>query len=326
MTARHLSAVLAALICAAVAGSALAAQPYRAPRTAYGQPDLQGFWTNLWLTQLERDPATPLTYATPAEEVAYEARSAKARAAQEASGLGQGVSEWHPELKPARIDGRLRTSWIVSPADGRLPYRPGAQARFDAINDAAVRQDAEGPENRTPGDRCLMAGFGASGPPFLNPRVAAVKQIVQTRTEIALLSEMNHDVRIVRLGTKARPPRHPPANVRMWMGDSVGWWEGETLVVETSNFHPQEQFRAMFLMSPDARVTERFTRVSRAEILYEWTVDDPATFTQAWRAQMPLAADPGPIYEFACHEGNYGLTDMLATARRNDAAAKEGGR
>ena len=323
MTARQaMAAALAALLCAAFAGAALAAGPYRAPRTASGQPDLQGFWTNLWLTRLERDPATPLTYATPAEEAAFEKRSAEGRAIVEAAGLGQGLSEWHPELKPARIAGRLRTSWIVSPADGRLPYRPGVRERFAAIDAAALRQDAEGPEQRTPGDRCLIGGFASSGPPFLNPAVAAVKQIVQTRTEVALLSEMNHDVRVVRLGTKAAPPRHPPAGVRMWMGDSIGWWEGDTLVVETTNFHPQEQFRAMFLMSPDARVTERFTRISPREILYEWEVDDPTDFTQPWRAQMPLAADTGPIYEFACHEGNYGMTDMLAAARRADVAAK----
>ena len=327
MTSRQaMAGVLAALICAAVAAGALAAQPYRAPRTAAGQPDLQGFWTNPWLTQLERAPATPLTYATPAEEAAFEKRSAQARAAQEAAGLGQGVSEWHPELKPARIAGRLRTSLIVSPADGRLPYRPGGRERFDALDAASLRQDAEGPEQRTPTDRCLIGGFASSGPPLLNPRVAAVKQIVQTRTEVALLSEMNHDVRIVRLGAKGAPPRHPPPDVRMWMGDSIGWWQGETLVVETTNFHPQEQFRAVFLMSPDARVTERFTRVSPREIRYAWEVDDPATFTQPWRAEMPLAADPGPIYEFACHEGNYGMTDMLAVARRNDARGKPGGR
>jgi hypothetical protein len=102
------------------------------------------------------------------------------------------------------------------------------------------------------------------------------------------------------------------------MGDSVGWWEGRTLVVETTNFHPGEQFHAAIWLSPDARVTERFTRTSAREILYEWTVDDPATYSQPWRAQMPLSAGGGPIYEFACHEGNYGMTDMLAAARRAD--------
>ena len=312
-----LTGLVAALICAGLTAS-VQARPYHAPRTAFGQPDLQGFWTNVSLTRLERDPDTPLTFATPAGEAAFARRSAQARARFEADGLGQGVSEWHPAFTMARIDGRLRTSFIVSPDDGRLPYRPGARDRYKAIDAAALLQTAAGPEARTPGDRCLMGGFASSGPPYLNPAVAGVKQIVQTPTEVAILTEMNHDVRIVRLGAKGSPPRHPPPGVRVWMGDSIGRWEGDTLVVETTNFHPQEQFRAMFLMSPGARVTERFTRVGATEILYAWEVDDPATFTVPWRAEMPFHADTGPIYEFACHEGNYGMTDMLAAARRQD--------
>ncbi|HEX2817639.1 MAG TPA: hypothetical protein VHN39_14690, partial [Phenylobacterium sp.] len=170
-----------------------------------------------------------------------------------------------------------------------------------------------------PADRCLIGGFGSSSPPMMAPAVSAVKQIVQTRTEVAILSEMNHDVRIVRLGG-----HHPPPNVRLWMGDSIGHWEGATLVVETTNFHSQEQMHGILLKSPDARVTERFTRVAKDQILYEFEVDDPAVYTTPWRAQMPLNADTGPIYEFACHEGNYGLTDILAAARRADAQAGAG--
>lgn len=324
MSARHaIAAALAALICAAFAGSALAAQPWRAPRTVYGQPDLQGFWTNASLTKLERAPATPLTLATPAEEAAYERRMIAAQAQAESGGLGQGASEWHPAFRMARIAGRLRTSFIVSPADGRLPYRPQALARFKALDAAAQLALGDGPEDRTLGDRCLIGGFGSSSPPMMAPAVSAVKQIVQTgsRTggEVAILSEMNHDVRIVRLGG-----HHPPPNVRLWMGDSIGHWEKATLVVETTNFHPQEQMHGILLKSPDARVTERFTRVAKDQILYEVEVDDPAVYTVPWRAQMPLNADSGPIYEFACHEGNYGLTDILAAARRADAQARAG--
>ena len=293
-------------------------------RTVYGQPDLQGFWTNASLTHLERPPATPLTLATPAEEAAYEARTAQAQARGESGGLGQGTSEWHPAFRMARIAGRLRTSFIVSPADGQLPYRPEALARFTALDDAAQLARADGPETRTLSDRCLIGGFGSSSPPMIPPAVAAVKQIVQTRTEVAILSEMNHDVRIVRLGTPGHPARHPPANVRLWMGDSIGHWEGASLVVETTNFHEQEQLHGFLLKSPDARVTERFTRVAKGQIVYEVEVDDPATYAVPWRAQIPFNADPGPIYEFACHEGNYGLTDILAGARRADARAAAG--
>jgi hypothetical protein len=125
-------------------------------------------------------------------------------------------------------------------------------------------------------------------------------------------------VRIVRLGG-----RHPPASVRLWMGDSIGHWQGATLVVETTNFHAQEQMHGILLKSPDARVTERFSRVAKDQILYEFEVDDPAVYATPWRAQMPLNADTGPIYEFACHEGNYGLTDILAAARRAEIRGQD---
>ena len=320
MTARHAMAARVVAFCAAVCvplAVATAAPAWRAPRTAFGQPDLQGFWTNASLTQLERPPGAPLTLPTPAEEAAYEQRMMAAQAQFESGGLGQGTSEWHPAFRMARIAGRLRTSFIVSPADGRLPYRPEALARFKALNAAAQLARGDGPEDRTLGDRCLIGGFGSSSPPMIPPAVSAVKQIVQTRDEVAILSEMNHDVRIVRLGG-----RHPPPTVRLWMGDSIGRWEGATLVVETTNFHPQEQMHGILLKSPDARVTERFTRVAKDQILYEVQVDDPATYTVPWRAQVPLNADTGPIYEFACHEGNYSLPNILAGAREKERGAK----
>lgn len=311
---RAIQALAAALLVASAVGPPAQAAPYRGPHTAFGQPDLQGFWTNASLTKLERPAGVPLSFATRADEAAYETSRIEAQAKGEAAGLGQGESEWHPAFRMARIGGRLRTSFIVSPADGRLPYRPEAFAKFHALDDAANLTLGDNPEQRTLGDRCLIGGFGSSSPPMLAPAVSAVKQIVQTPTEVAILSEMNHDVRVVRLNG-----RHPPRDVRLWMGDSIGHWQGQTLVVETTNFHLQERFRGLILMSPDAKVTERFTRTGPDQILYEFEVNDPAVYTTAWRAQMPLRADTGPIYEFACHEGNYGLPDILAGARRVEA-------
>jgi hypothetical protein len=313
MTPRRI-ATLAALALALTTPAR--AGPYRAPRTAYGQPDLQGLWTSLSATNLERAPNTPLTFATRAQETAFEAAAAAASARGEAAGLGQGVSEWHQAWPMARLDGKLRTSWIVSPADGRLPWRPEALRRYRALMEAAGNGAAANPEDRPPTDRCLLGSFASNTPPMINPAVAAGKQIVQTRTEVAILSEMNHDLRIVRLGDSRHPARHPPANVRLWMGDSIGHWEGETLVVETANFHPQEAFRGpVYMISPDARVTERFTRTGPREIRYAFEVDDPATFTEVWKGEMPLKPDKGPIYEFACHEGNYSMPLMLQVAR-----------
>ncbi|HZZ67466.1 MAG TPA: hypothetical protein VFE18_04770 [Phenylobacterium sp.] len=336
MTPRRIATLAAlALALTTTAPSAAAAGPYRAPRTADGQPDLQGLWTSLSATNLERAPNTPLTFATRAQETAFEAAAAAASARVEAAGLGQGVSEWHQAYPMARLDGKLRTSWIVSPADGRLPWRPEALARYRVLMAAAVNGAAANPEDRPPTDRCLLGSFASNTPPMINPAVAAGKQIVQTKTEVAILSEMNHDLRIVRLapprgslskqkgrvardplGDSRHPARHPPADVRLWMGDSIGHWEGETLVVETANFHPQEAFRGpVYMISPDARVTERFTRTGPHEIRYAFEVDDPATFTQVWKGEMPLHPDKGPIYEFACHEGNYSMPLMLQVAR-----------
>ena len=339
-----LAAMALSSLALASAPSAAAAppRPYHAPRTADGRPDLQGLWTGVSATGLQRERNTPLTFATRAQELAFETASAKLDAEDEASGLGQGVSEWHPVRPMARIDGKLRTSWIVSPADGRLPYRAEARARFGALNAAAVNGAAANPEDRPSTDRCLLGGFGSNTPPMLNPAVGGGKQFVQTRDEIAILSEMNHDVSIVRIdplwgslakprgrvardpGGEARhPARHLPAGMRVWMGDSIGHWEGESLVVETTNFPPGESFRnPVYLVSPDARVTERFTRVGPHELRYAFEVDDPATFTQVWKGEMPLLSDRGPIYEFACHEGNYSMPLMLSVARAAEAVAK----
>jgi hypothetical protein len=300
---------------AMIAALGLAAPPVEAApailRNAWGQPDLQGVWTNVSLTRLQRPSGVPLTFATRAEEEAYEKAATARWTTGAGDALGQAASEWLPTFPMARIDGKLRTSFVVDPPDGRLPYRPEALKRFEEVDNAASYGD---PESRDPMERCLAGGGGSAGPPMINPNSAGAKQIVQTRTEVAILSEMNHDLRIVRLGAK-----HLPASVRPWMGDSIGWWEGATLVVETTNFHPQEGYRVAFMMSPQARVTERFTRVSKTELRYSFEVDDPATFTRPWRAEMPFLAERPPIYEYACHEGNYALPNILAGARRIEA-------
>jgi hypothetical protein len=307
----RLSAVLFSgwlLVGAAQAGE------YRAPRTAFGHPDLQGAWTNMSLTRLERPAGAPLTFAARADEEAFEARMTDAWRRGQNGGLGQGASEWQQFFPMARIRGRLRTSWIVSPEDGRLPWRSDARRQWELLNREVAAGNATGPEARPPVDRCLLGGGASSGPPLLNPPVAGAKLILQTPSEVVIVTEMNHDARIVRLNG-----RHPPAHVRKWMGDSIGHWEGETLVVVTTNFHLQEGFRNAFMMSPDARVTERFTRLAPGELLYAFEVDDPAMFTQTWRAEMPFRREHGPFHEFACHEGNYSMTGILAGARRAEA-------
>jgi hypothetical protein len=147
-------------------------------------------------------------------------------------------------------------------------------------------------------------------------------QIVQTADSVAIVVEMNHDVRTIRLNAKG----HLPPSIRPWMGDSIGRWEGETLVVETTNFNPGESLRPYFgatmYLSKDAKVTERFTRVSPTQILYQFAVEDPTVFSQTWRGEMPLNATKGPVYEYACHEGNYALPGILAGARHGEKEGK----
>jgi hypothetical protein len=227
--------------------------------------------------------------------------------------VGQRDTEWLEDMHFARMNGRLRTSWIISPADGRLPYSAEGRRRVTA---RATSDDTnfDDPERRTVLERCLL---GAAGPPIANLPAAANIQIVQTAAEVVILSEVNHDARIIRLGG-----RHPPPSVRPWMGDSIGRWEGQTLVVETTNLHPGGVYRLGFLLSGGAKVVERFTRVSPTQIRYEFSVDDPELYSQVWHGEMPLVRSQAPTYEYACHEGNYALPGILAGARHEEAARR----
>ena len=294
---------------AASADARPAAGAYRAPRTASGAPDLQGVWTNSSMTLLQRPANAPNLLATPAEAAALEA-SFRAL-------LGELVSPTADPNAPAPpvVNGQSRASWIVDPPDGRLPFTDaGRQART-----AANRETFDGPEGRPLSERCLAGVGSPGGPPMLNTAFNANYQIVQTPDQVAILVEMNHDVRIVRLADR----RHLPEAIRTWMGDSVGWWEGDTLVVETTNLDPRGLIVTPgggFPYSPRMRIVERFTRTAPDQILYEFTVDDPATFKRTWSAQMPMRAAKGPIYEYACHEGNYSLPNALSGARTQERA------
>ncbi|MEO8115825.1 MAG: hypothetical protein ABI655_15655, partial [Phenylobacterium sp.] len=226
------------------------------------------------------------------------------------------------DMHMARINGQVRTSWIVEPADGRLPYSDDGRRTMRAAS--KLQDGRDGPELRPTAERCLTAIGSPEGPPMLNTGFNGNYQIVQTPDHVAILVEMNHDVRIIRLADR----KHLPQTVRPWLGDSVGWWEGDTLVVETTNLNPKAAFQYTMggsaYYSPQARLTERFTRTAKDQILYEFRVEDPATYTQAWRAEMPMRAAKGPIYEYACHEGNYGLPNILAGARAEERAAAAG--
>lgn len=294
---------------------------YRAPRDAYGHPDLGGLWTSTSLTDLQRPANFKTLTVSDAEAKAYEQRRPGEFSNTDIDDIGGRQSEadfWDPGATLARIDGKARTSWIVEPADGKLPFSPaGLAAR---ARERAAHTDPANPETRSASEQCLLGGWAAAGPPMINAPYSNQYQIVPTRDAVAIHMEAVHDVRIVRLGAGD----HLPAGIRPWMGDSIGRWEGETLVVETTNFNPGDALKIPtdLYISKDARVVERFTRTGPDALTYEFTVDDPATYLRPWRAQMVFRISKGPIYEYACHEGNYSLPGILAGARREEREAR----
>ncbi|MDB5479132.1 MAG: hypothetical protein JWO83_185 [Caulobacteraceae bacterium] len=301
-----------------------AAKPYHASRTEFGDPDLQGLWTNASITRLERPAWASKLVLTPEEAAVAEAKSKEWLAdndkAAERNDVGGYNSFWlDPGSKLGVVNGEIRTSWIVDPPTGRIPYSPEGGRAAMATGMRQVR-DFSGPEVRSLGERCIVGYGSTGGPPMLNVLYNNNYQIVQSPGYVVIVVEMNHDARIVRLGGT-----HPPANVTPWMGDSVGHWEGDTLVVETTNLNPGQAFTADILhqiyLAPASRVTERFTRVSDRDILYEFKVEEPHAYTQTWRGEIPMHATKGPMYEYACHEGNYALADILAGAREQEKTA-----
>jgi len=311
---RFLGAALALAFGALLLAPAHAAD-HRVPRTSTGAPDLQGYWTNFTRTPLQRPAGVTGLTLSDAEAKALEAKLNKDLIHSKDDVFGQGESEWYPEGSLARIGGQARTSWIVDPPNGKVPYSPQAKKLLDLWFDR-MNSNFDEPEYRTPPERCLMGSRGSSGPPMLTSFYQPFYRIVQTANVVAIEAEMDHDVRIVRLGGT-----HLPAAITPWMGDSIGHWEGDTLVVETTNFNPGEAFRVQLLISPHTRITERFTRISASEMLYQFAVEDPTVYTSVWRGEAPFHAAPGPLLEYACAEGNYSLSGVLAGAREEEAKA-----
>lgn len=307
------------------AGAALA-QAYAPPRTAFGHPDLQGMWDSDSMTRLQRPKGFAGLAATPEEAAAFEAkgfeRHAKVLAPVDPTAPApapDGVTDDDRLDRPrglARIRGEVRSSQIVEPADGRLPYTPEARAAAEkALKDEEVYDH---PEGRPFDERCLLGGGGGVAAPIMSREHI---EILQTADHVLLLGEMNHEARIVRLGDRS----HLPAAVTPWMGDPVGWWEGDTLVVETANLSPRDRWRwnmgDWIMLTPRARIVERFTRIGPGEILYGYTVEDPGAYTQAWRGEAVFHASPSRTFEFACHEGNYALGNILAGGRQAEREA-----
>jgi hypothetical protein len=337
-------------------------KPWVVPRTPDGKPDLQGNWTNETQTPLERMGKQGLTL-TNEEAAAIEAR-AKAveefrdkasdpdRPAPKAGGdtktltapgqpsfieliaeaAGGAVGGYNGLWLDSgnsviRIDGVARSSIIIDPPDGRLPaLTPEGKQRLTARAALARKYgEFDHPETRPLADRCLLSFGSNAGPPMLpNYFYNNNYTIVQTPDHVMILTEMVNDVRIVRIGAKD----HVPANVQPWMGDSIGRWEGDTLVIETTNIHPQQLAQSSILWpyrgaSEKLKVTERLTRTGPDTILYKFTMEDPSTFTAPFTGELPFNRIDEPIYEYACHEGNYAMSNILSGERAKEKREAE---
>jgi hypothetical protein len=336
LAAAAVAALTASVVLAAAASPAAPASAgaYKAPLNAYGQPDLEGTWTNASLTVLERPKEYGNRRAMTDEEVKkVEGDDAKLMAdgnkptdpkvkttdlphecGRGFSGAGCGYnSAWiDPGSTIMRVNGEPRTSFITDPEDGHLPpYKPGVTA--PGMEQYAHR--GENPENMTLAERCLTS-FGYSAGPVMLPLLYNNNyEIVQSKDTVAIVVEMVHDVRMIRIAGKHRTDGERP-----WMGDSIGWYEGPTLVVETTNFPRATALRGAW---KDLKVTERFTRVGPHRVLYQFKAEDPSVWERAWSGEYEFSSSKGRIFEYACHEGNYALEGILSGARAEEAAAAE---
>jgi len=288
-------------------------------RTAWGDPDLQGLWINDVVTPLERPQTIGVREVLTEEELA-EAIEANERRQIDTGGPRPGdpiLLSGYNHFWIGERQVSTQTSLVVDPPDGRIPSLTDEGEKWNALAfessqgvgalDASLRRNTDGPEGRSLWERCLTRGLPRL-PDFYNNNYL----ILQTPDHIAILMEMIHEVRVIPLD---RSP-HLSQNVRQWLGDSRGWWDGDTLVVETTNFSDKTNFKGA---RKNLRLVERFTRSEGGSLLYEVTVDDLTTWTSDWTVRMPLGVSSGDIFEYACHEGNYAMTNTLAGARAEEA-------
>jgi hypothetical protein len=301
-----------------VAGNQAKKKAWIAPRTADDRPDLRGIWSNASLTPFERPKELAGKEFFSAEEAAQfgktvlEQSNRDRRGATPQEDVGGAYNEaWFD--RGTKVASNLRTSIVVDPADGRVPALTPEAREAGAARAVVQQRSPEGPEDFPLPVRCIL--WPTAGPPMIAGPYNNNYQIVQTRDYVAIDVEMIHDVRIIPLD--GRP--HLPSAIRRWMGDSVGHWEGDTLVVDTTNFTDKSHVRGS---DRNLHVVERFTRTDPDTLLYRFTIDDPTAFTKPWTGEIAMSRAAGPVYEYACHEGNYSLANMLSAARALEKSSK----
>ncbi len=327
--------LLIGLALLAISGSIEAKEPraYSPPRTADRVPDLQGVWTNASITTLQRDARYKRLVIAPDQvaaatashpqvvrqetDDAEDAGTQKLDGTDLARGRGYNAFWIDPGREFGLVKGERRTSWIVDPTDGKIPYT--VQGRKLVEHFEHEKENFDGPEARPPADRCLYTG-GRIGPPMLNGLYNNNYQIVQTRDYVVILVEMVRHARVIPIKHTMATRHHLGGKFTPLFGDSIGWWEGDTLVVETTQFNPL-QANGMVSLTPNSKVMERFTRASDKQIFYEFTVEDPLFYQQAWRGESSFNASKDQLFEYACHEGNYAMTGILAGAREQEKRA-----
>jgi hypothetical protein len=298
-------------------GSFVSGQQWKQPKTSWGHADLQGVWSTATITPLER-PAelAGKTFFTKPEAEAYERAIIERENRDRRDGgatadLARAYNDFWWD-RGTRVVPTLRTSLVIDPPNGRIPaLTPAAEQRQAAIAEARKRAPADNPEDRNTWERCITRGL----PTVMLPQPYNNHyEIIQTADHVVILSEMIHDARIVPLD--GRP--HAPAHVRSWMGDSIGRWDADTLVVETTNFTEKVSYRGA---GEHLRLVERFTRTAPDVLQYRVTIEDPTTFTRPWTVELPARRADGRIFEYACHEGNYALEGILRGHRAEERRA-----
>ena len=327
MRQRVLGTMIAAVAAVGLSSAPIAAQDV--PRTAWGAPDLQGVWDFRTITPLERpealgeqaflteEEAANLEQEVVERNVELANRAARRTSVTESVDRGEeGAPGFYNNFwldRGTRTVGTRRTSLVIDPPNGRLPeMSPAGRERTTARREYLREHPADSWLDRSAFDRCIL-GFNA-GPPITPGGYNQNLQVFQTPDHVVLITEMVHTVRVVPLDGRPALPGH----VRQWSGDSRGRWEGDTLVIETSHFNDQRRWRGT---TRNMTLVERLTRVDADTLVYEYTVDDPETWTRPWTASLPMRRSEEPLYEYACHEGNYSMPGILGGHRADEAAA-----